>query len=195
MAYAFSRLTTTDRNFNAVRETLRADDYAALKPASLWGAFHGLFGVGSNELIVVSYGDVAGADSALAATSGVVSVDTLLLEPTVRPTTDEPRTREGLYVFRFFDVAHKDVDEIAALSFEAWKDFETADVYDAVPQGLFRQQDVSAVRGRMLLCTWYDGLNSWQASRTPPGRASENFRKRHLLTQGTIAYATRLLPA
>ena len=193
MAYAFSRLTAADRNFNPVYEILRADDHAALRPASLWGAFHGLFGVGSNELIVVSYGDVAGVDGALAATAGVVSVDTLLLEPTVRPTADEPRTREGLYVFRFFDVAHKDVDEIAALSFEAWKDFETADVYDAVPQGLFRQQDVSAARGRMLLCTWYDGLNSWQASRTPPGRASENFRKRHLLTGGTIAYATRLL--
>ena len=174
---------------------MRTDDYAALKPASLWGAFHGLFGVASNELIVVTYGDVTGVDSALAAMSGVVGVDTLLLEPTVRPTTDEPRTREGLYVFRFFEVDHKDVDEIAALSFDAWKDFETADVYDAIPQGLFRQQDVSPARGRMLLCTWYDGLNSWQASRTPPGRASENFRKRHLLTQGTIAYATRLLPA
>ena len=193
MAYAFSRLTTADRNFNAVHETLRDDDYAALRPASPWGAFHGLFGVASNELIVVTYGDVAGVDGALATTPGVVAVDTLLLEPTVRPTTDEARTREGLYVFRFFEVAHKDVDEIAALSFEAWKDFEAADVYDALPQGLFRQRNVSAPHGRMLLCTWYDGLNSWQASRTPPGRASENFRKRHLLTRGTIAYATRLL--
>ena len=195
MAYAFSRLTTDDRNFNAAHEALCANDYAALRPAEPWGAFHGLFGVASNELIVVTYGDVAGVDAAIGRTPGVVAVDTLLLEPTVRPTAYAPRTRAGLYVFRFFDVAHKDVDEIAALSFEAWKDFENVDAYDAVPQGLFRQQDVSAERGRMLLCTWYDGLNSWQTSRTPPGRASENFRRRHLLTQGTVAYATRLLTA
>lgn len=193
MPYAFSRLIADDRNFNAVHEALRANSYAMLGPATPWGAFHGLFGVASNELIVVTYGDVAGVDEAIANTPGVAGVDTLLLEPTVRPTTDEPRTRAGLYVFRFFDVAHNDVDEIAALSFEAWKDFENVDAYDAVPQGLFRQHDIGAERGRMLLCTWYDSLNSWQASRTPPGRASENFRKRHLLTSGTIAYATRLL--
>ena len=124
MTYAFSRLTADDRNFNKAFDALRADNQAALGPAELWGAFHGLFGVASNELIVVTYGAVADVNDAIAATPGVVSVDTLLLEPTVRPTKDEPRTREGLYVFRFFDVAHKHVDEIAALSFEAWKDFE-----------------------------------------------------------------------
>lgn len=45
----------------------------------------------------------------------------------------------------------------------------------------------------MLLCTWYDGLNSWQRSRTPAPEATENFRRRHALTSGTIAFATRLL--
>ena len=106
-----------------------------------------------------------------------------MLEPTVRPTEDAPRTREGLYVFRFFEVDHKDVDEIAALSFDAWKDFETADVYAGEPQGLFCQQDRSAPTWRMPLCTWYDGLDSWQASRTPPGEARANFRRRQALTQ------------
>ena len=193
MTYAFSRLKATGRDFRAIYDRLAADDFAALAPAHLWGAFHGLFGVGSNELIVVSYGDVAAVDAAIAACEGVDAVDTLLLEPTVRPTSDERRSQEGLYVFRFFDVAHKDVDEIASLSFEAWKDFETGSDYSAIPQGLFRQHDTSATRGRMLLCTWYDGLNSWQASRTPPGEAGARFRRRHTLTEGTIAYATRLL--
>lgn len=193
MTYAFSRLRTSGRDFRPVYEQLRRDADGALAPAAVWGAFHGLFGVGSNELIVVTYGDVAGVDEMLARRDDVVDVETLLLEPTVRPTEDAPRDREGLYVFRFFDVAHKDVDEIAALSFEAWRDFETADAYQAIPQGLFRQHDTSAATGKMLLCTWYDGLNSWQTSRTPPGAASERFRRRHQLTQGTIAYATRLL--
>ena len=193
MTYAFSRLKTSGRDFRPVYEQLRRDADGALAPAAVWGAFHGLFGVGSNELIVVTYGNVASVDETLARRDDVVGVETLLLEPTVRPTEDAPRDREGLYVFRFFDVAHKDVDEIAALSFEAWRDFETADDYQAIPQGLFRQHDTSAATGKMLLCTWYDGLNSWQTSRTPPGAASERFRRRHQLTQGTIAYATRLL--
>ena len=193
MTYAFSRLQATGRDFRAVYDRFAADDFAGLAPARPWGAFHGLFGVGSNELIVVTYGDVAQVDAAIAAQDEVAAVDTLLLEPTVRPTSEEPRSREGLYVFRFFDVAHKDVDEIASLSFEAWKDFETGADYSAIPQALFRQHDISAPRGRMLLCTWYDGLNSWQASRTPPGEAGARFRRRHALTQGTIAYATRLV--
>ena len=193
MVYQFSRLRAKGRDFRAAYDALRQEDWAALAPAKLWGAFHGLFGVASNELILVTYGEVDSVGQALASLPEVVAAQTLLLEPTVRPTTHEPRNREGLYVFRFFDVAHKDVHEIANLSFEAWHHFENVDRYRAIPQGLFRQQDTSAATGQMLLCTWYDGLGSWQESRTPPGPASERFRRRHTLTQGTVAYATRLL--
>ena len=126
---------------------------------------------------MVTSGEAAGVGRVASSLPEVVSAETLLLEPTVRPTTDEPRTREGLYVFRFFDVAHKDVDEIAEISLEAWEHFENVDRYRAIPQGLFRQHDTSAANGKMLLCTWYDGLPSWQESRTPPGPASERFRR------------------
>ena len=190
MAYAFTRLGACGRDYRAVYEALRD---GGVQPADVWGMFHGLFGVASNELIVVTYGDVDHVHDAIAGTDGVVVANTLLLEPTVRPTEHAPRTRDGLYVFRFFEVDHKDVAEIAALSFEAWKTFENVDAYQAEPQGLFRQQDTTAATGRMLLCTWYDGLDSWQASRTPPATAGANFRQRHALTRGTIAYATRLL--
>ena len=193
MAYLFARLRAKGRDFRPAYDALRQDGWATLAPAKVWGAFHGLFGVASNELIVVAYGEVGGVEKTLAHHPEIVVAESLLLEPTVRPTTQEPRTREGLYVFRFFEVAHKDVDEIARLSFEAWQDFENVDRYRAIPQGLFRQQDTSAPSGRMLLCTWYDGLGSWQESRTPPGPARERFQRRHTLTQGTIAYATRLL--
>lgn len=193
MAYAYSRVQATGRDFRAVYDALRADGYAALRPAQLWGAFHGLFGVASNELIVVAFGNVEGIQQRLEALPGVASVETLLLEPTVRPTAGVQRAREGLYVFRFFDVAHRDVEEIATLSATAWQDFEDAESYQAVPQGLFRQQDTSAPEGRMLLCTWYDGLSSWQTSRQPPGEAGALFRRRAALTNGTVAYATRLL--
>ena len=195
MAYAYTRLRAAGRDFRAVYDALRADGYAALRPAQLWGAFHGLFGVASNELIVVSFGNVEDLQQRLEGLPGVAAAETLLLEPTVRPTAGVQRAREGLYVFRFFAVAHRDVDEIAALSATAWRDFEGAEGYQAVPQGLFRQQDTSAPEGRMLLCTWYDGLSSWQASRQPPGEAGALFRRRAALTQSTVAYATRLLLA
>lgn len=190
MAYAFTRLSAKGRDYGAAYRALQD---SGLEPAGFWGVFHGLFGVASNELIVVSYGNVDHVHDNIAGMDEVVAANTLLLEPTVRPTEYAPRTREGLYVFRFFEVEHKDVDEIAALSFEAWKTFENVDDYQAEPQGLFRQHDTSAATGRMLLCTWYDGLNSWQASRTPPATAGANFRQRHTLTKGTVAYATRLL--
>lgn len=193
MSYAFCRLRAAGRDFRSAYEALRRDNWRALAPARLWGAFGGLFGVASNELIVMAYGDTDGVDSALTSAAEVVSATVLRLEPTVRPSREAPRTREGLYVFRFFDIAHKDIDAIAALSAEAWPSFETAERYEAIPQGLFRQRDASAPTGRMLLCTWYDGLPSWQASRTPPADAAERFRRRHALTQGSIAYATRLL--
>ena len=44
--------------------------------------------------------------------------------------------------------------------------------------------------GRMLLVTWYDGLESWQRSRQFPPEARDNFLRRRELTGGTLALAT-----
>ena len=190
--FAFQRIGGRERDWQPMREAV----LAALPSERIWGTFHGLFGVASNELIAVTVGEDAAVAASVETVAGLDAVrdaTSLRLVPTVRPTDSEPLTREGLYVFRFFEVAHRDVEEIAALSAEAWKTFETVDAYRAEPQGLFCQRDRSAERGKMLLLTWYDGLNSWQTSRRPPERARENFQKRHALTAGTIAYATRLV--
>jgi hypothetical protein len=193
MRFALTRLRANDRGFQSMFAAISADDDEALRPARRWGAFYGVFGLGSDELFIVSVGEVEQVNERLLALDEVFEVDTLLLESTVRPSSEAPLSREGLYVFRFFEVANKDIDEIAALSKEAWETFETTGDYSAEPQALFCQADRSAERGRMLLLTWYDGLDSWQASREPHPKARENFRRRHALTRGTIAYATRLL--
>ncbi len=190
--FAFARIRGHGRDWQPLREAV----VAALPEERIWGTFHGLFGIASNELVAVTVGGdeaVAASIDTLSELDAVDSVASLTLVPTVRPKDARPLTREGLYVFRFFEVAHRDVEEIAALSAEAWKTFENVDAYRAEPQGLFCQRDRSAERGRMLLLTWYDGLNSWQASRQSPPPARENFGKRHALTTGTIAYATRLV--
>ena len=193
MSFAISRIRTNDRSITAAHAEISNNSNAVLRPAFLWGAFHGLFGVASNELVVVSVGATENVHSNFSTINSVVDCESLQLEATVRPVTEEPVSREGLYVFRFFDIAHKDVEEIAELSRVAWESFEDTDTYSAVPQGLFCQADRSQERGRMLLVTWYDGLNSWQATRNPAPKARENFQRRHQLTNGTVAYATRLI--
>ena len=197
--FAYTRLKGAQRNWQPLFDQLSASTLPALAGDGVnrWGAWSGLFGIGSNELILMTSASVA-VDHAnllnarLAAVPGSV-VEQHLLEPTVRPEADRALTRPGLYVFRFFDVDNADVDEVARLSLDAWTTFESASAYRAEPQGLFRLRDRRAVSGLMLLCTWYDGLESWQASREPPPQAAANFRRRHALTRGTIAYATRLI--
>ena len=153
------------------------------------GSFHGLFGIGTNELFVVTV-----APAAIEATADFDVVDGCLFEPTVRPTSPTPMTREGVYVFRFFDIDHANVDEIAELSRDAWKTFETSTDYQAEPQALFAEAERTGERGRMLLVTWYDGFESWQVSRSPPGDARDRFARRHRLMARAIPYATRLIP-
>ena len=182
--FAFLRLTARQGDWQYLHSSLTNH----LAPSTIWGAFYGLFGVGSKELIAVTFGDDDAVDASIETVRrlNVDHVDALILKPTARPTSPDPLTREGLYVFRFLEVANADVDEIASLSAQAWRTFESPSDYRAQAQGLF-------VRGRMLLLTWYDGLNSWQTSRAPPADAAALFQRRRGLTSGTIAYATRLV--
>ena len=191
--FAYSRLRTGQGSYVNLYNELAKNNWSALQGAQVWGAFYGLFGLASNELILVTMGDVSDLGERLATVNGLQRSDTLYLTPTVRPEGYEAREREGLYVFRFFSVANKDVDQIATLSKTAWETFENTSDYQAVPQALFCEQDRSTRFGRMLLCTWYDGLNSWQVSRQPAPEATENFRARAQLTQRTKPYATRLI--
>ena len=189
--FAFLRLSARQGDWQRLHSSLT--DH--LPPTTIWGAFYGLFGVGSNELIAVTVGGDDAVDASIETVRclDVDHVDALILKPTARPTSAEPLTREGLYVFRFLDVANADVDKIASLSDQAWRTFESPDDYQAEAQALFCQRDRSEVRGRMLLLTWYDGLNSWQTSREPPAEAAALFQRRRTLTSGSIAYATRLV--
>ncbi len=190
MTYHWLRIRAGERNW--------ANAYARFKATEtpdgvdVWGAFFGLFGIGSNEFALVLHCD-GPAPTELVTGAGFEVVEQHALVPTVRPKAFAPLTRPGLYVFRFFDVRNTDVEEIAALSNEAWTTFEDTDAYAAEPQALFCQADRSDERGVMLLLTWYDGLASWQTSRRPAPEARENFQRRHALTAGTIAYATRLV--
>jgi len=196
--FCYTRLRSADRNWQPLYSGLRAN---ALTPLSnrgvqTWGAFSGLFGIASNELVLMTAAEQPDHAAQLNTQLHMLPctvVEQHVLAATVRPLAATPLTRPGLYVLRFFDVNNSDVDEIAALSQQAWTTFETATAYRSQPQGLFCLHDRSDVRGIMLLCTWYDGFESWQVSREPPPAARANFQRRHELTFGTNAVATRLI--
>ena len=195
--YCYLHLRGEGRD-NGLLKTALGEVASAWRQAgiTLWGAWEGLFGVASNELIVVAAASGERLETDFTGVLGDASVlirESLLLAPTVRPEGTAPCQTPGLYVFRFFEVATANVAEVAELSRQAWETFENADNYASEPQGLFRPYDQSIDSGRMLLVTWYDGLESWQTSRAPDPAATENFRRRRALTDGTMALATRLI--
>jgi hypothetical protein len=195
--YCYLQLRGQGRDAAALKTAL-AEAAGAWRQAgiTIWGVWEGLFGIASNELIVVAAasGERPESDFSGPLAGDAVSIrDSLLLAPTVRPEGTAPCQMPGLYVFRFFEVASADVAEVAELSRQAWETFENADSYQSAPQGLFRPVDQRIDSGRMLLVTWYDGLESWQTSRAPDPAAVENFKRRRALTSGTLALATRLI--
>ncbi len=176
--------SSSNNNRVLMREIQAGDHYQG----TLWGAFAGLFGPASNELLVIS----ALVDAAQpVASPAAVAQETW--QPTARPAGTEPCQRPGLYVFRRFVVREEHVEEVVTLSRQAWETFETSADYAAQPQGLFRPATDADGVVRLMLVTWYDGFDSWETSRQPSPAAQENFQRRHALTLSTYAVATRLV--
>lgn len=173
-----------------VRETLAP--ILAEEGLTLFGLFQGLFGLDSNELYLVvnSKTEISGIREKLSDSSFQLLNSTSLV-PTERPTEHSARNREGIYVFRWFDVLNKNVEEIATLSARAWVTFEGG--FDTEVQGLFAEPDRDSTKGKMLLITWYKDLTVWQQSRQPPEEARENFMRRQALTLQAHPIATRLV--
>ena len=192
--FLFAHLRAAAGGWQALNERMNAllADWPAARRV---GSFMGLFGIGNHELFVLlslppGPDGATGLRERLPADVGLLSA--VPMRATVRPAHDAPLTRAGLYVFRFFDVAAGDVDEVVSLSNTAWKTFEDDSRYASEPMGLFRPADEAADRGPMLLLTWYDSFNSWELSRSPHPDATANFNRRRALSRSVIAYATRL---
>ena len=192
LSFAWSRIKSSSNSYRPIHEAIQ-NHKELLGGAGIWGAFEGIFGIASNEFFLVTTGDVSDMDVRLQSISGVASTTTTYLEPTVRPVDYTPVAKAGLYVFRMFRTDNAHVERIAELSATAWTWFENTEDYQAEPQGLFAESDRTEQFGDMLLCTWYDNLNSWLTSRQPAPEATANFRERGSLTVWTKAYATRLI--
>jgi hypothetical protein len=171
----------------------------ARQGGAVWGVWTALFGMASNELVVVTaWPDAASPVATLqdALPDGFRVVASHELTPTVRPTSADPVTRAGVYVHRFFRTREKHMQEIVDLSVEAWKTFATDDDYGTEQIALFRPRARSSDEespGEMLLISWYPDLANWERSRSFPPEAAALFRKRAELVDWSLAFAMRLL--
>ncbi|MCP5178871.1 MAG: hypothetical protein H6993_17780 [Pseudomonadales bacterium] len=199
LGYRYVRLRSRHGEAGSLREALRTEVEPRLGAwnAQTWGCWQGIFGLHSRDLLVMishptrPVRPLRELTDLLATQADVLEQRAFL--PTVRPADSAPLTRKGFYVHRTFDVDAGNVDRVAALSREAWENFEHSDRYASRPEGLFREPaDVQS--GQMLLITWYETMDAWQASRDFHPAALANFRKRAALTTGTLAIATQLLP-
>lgn len=163
-----------------------------------FGIFYGAFGLATNEIYWVTFSDSSDKKSdgshadpkKLLLDSNLEILTHHHLIPTVRPTRHQACTNEGIYVFRWFKVHNKDVDEIARLSEEAWQTFESD--FESEIKGLFADVSRETKTGNMLLITWYKDLSVWQNSRQPSAEARQRFLERHELTIEATPIATRL---
>jgi hypothetical protein len=197
-AFHWSRVSVPGSGFPAIARDIEANALPALESQGgrRWMLANGLFGLWNHEVILVTTWPKL--SSAPKAVSGSLPAGASIIEqydfvPTARPADDVPPSKPGIYVHRLFGVDAANVDRFVALSEEAWKTFETATEYESQPQGLFWQRDHPEKGGLMLLVTWYDRLESWERSRTPPPEAAANFQERARLTTRSVAYATRLI--
>lgn len=167
--------------------------------AARLGLFMGLFGLSNQDLFAmlslarsVDQGEQATADLRCRLPADIELVDCQPLLATVRPRTDAPLTRAGIYIFRFYDVLAEDVDEVVTLSDTTWQGWKGENAYPGEPMGLFRFADSTLEHGRMLLLTWYDTMTSWESSRSSHISVSANLTRREMLSRSITAYATRL---
>jgi hypothetical protein len=153
---------------------------------AIWGTFSALFGMASNERIVITREKLG----AIIPSENLV--EQFAMAATARPIEFAPLSADGLYVLRTFNVLAEHVEEFVELSQNAWTTFETDGEFTAGPQGLFHPNVLRNGLIPMQLVTWYDGLSSWERSRAPDENARDNFARRRLLTQSTSAIAARL---
>jgi len=90
----------------------------------VFGVFGGLLGLATNEAYLVFSADQPLDFRHEFEQAGYQVKQGVQLNATVRPLEHLPASRQGVYVFRWFDVISRDVEEIVALSAAAWPSFE-----------------------------------------------------------------------
>lgn len=190
MHYTVTRLK--DRHHPANLAAIDAFREQSL-PAGIqrFGVFSPLFGLATNEFYAVTWAEQPHQLVAVAAGLDLEITEQHALVPTARPETHAACTTPGVYVFRWFTVETRHINDIVRLSRQAWVTFESG--FKTEVQALFREASPGSDVSTMLLVTRYDDLSVWEASRKPAPEARENFQARARLTIEATPIATRLV--
>ena len=191
--YEYCRFKTAPRALHsapaAARERLA--ERARASGGKLFGCWRSVVGLGlarDEGIAVTSWASVAAAKAA----TPVADAECTLLKATVRPLTDAAPTYEGVYVFRWFDVAEAEWQDFCDLSNAAWPNMES--VFDVNICGFWKSLDTKPPASKSLLLTRYADLSVWEASRwwNKPVAAADasmsRFKARNEMIDATVAY-------
>jgi hypothetical protein len=191
--YEYCRFKTAPRALHsapaAARERLA--ERARASGGKLFGCWRSVVGLGlarDEGIAVTSWASVAAAKAA----TPVADAECTLLKATVRPLTDAAPTYEGVYVFRWFDVAEAEWQDFCDLSNAAWPNMES--VFDVNICGFWKSLDTKPPASKTLLLTRYADLSVWEASRwwNKPVAAADasmsRFKARNEMIDATVAY-------
>lgn len=197
--FNYATLTTSGNSWRPWLQTLREDgiDKLTALGGELYGMWSPIFGLASNQLILMTSWDspdgvTQHVTEMLTALDGIVSVAHHMVVPTVRPTTNTPPSKPGLYVHRWFLMEPGHVDEAVELSNTAWETFEHT--FEAEVIGFFRTIEPQTELSELMLLNWYPNLAAWEASRnlSLAPEARQRFRRRLELSKEMRAIATSL---
>lgn len=191
--FEYCRFQTAPRALQTDAGAVKAQfaERAAASGGKLFGCWRSLVGLGlarDEGIALTCWPDEATARAAPEVENGGRHI----LKATVRPTDDAPPAYEGVYVFRWFDVAEADWQGFCDLSDAAWPNME--EVFDVNICGFWKSQDIAAPASKTLLLTRYADLSVWEASRwwNKPVAAADasmsRFKARNDVIQYTIAY-------
>lgn len=191
--YEYCRFKTAPRELQlAPKATYESfAERAKASGGKLFGCWRSVMGLGlarDEGIAVTSWASVATAKAA----TPVADAECILLKATVRPLTDAAPLYEGVYVFRWFDVAEAEWQDFCHLSNAAWPNMES--VFDVNVCGFWKSLDTQPPASKTLLLTRYANLSVWEASRwwnKPVAAANASmsrFKSRNEIVDATVAY-------
>lgn len=201
MIFSYSVVRNSGSRFMDTIQSLKESSFDPIadRGGKLYGIFSPGFGLHSNELVMMFVWPDNAAEAGKSPVDGflnsldkVVSVNTKMFKPTVRPLNDKVPDRRGLYIHRWMNFKNSDLEEAIALSKEAWVTFEGS--FDSSIIGLFRDLEEKNGSTALLLLTWYKDFIAWHNSRDreKDPKSWNNFKRRAALMDGSLGISTHL---
>ncbi|MBT5110588.1 MAG: hypothetical protein HOM25_18055 [Rhodospirillaceae bacterium] len=201
-AYIHHQINVAPREWQATADALGQSPDLKQRRGTLYGVWRSQIGRPRDELNAITvWPDVDAAktagDDLFTGIDAIVTCNSAIMTPTLRPKTPEPPRRQGNYAFRWFETPPENWREFLDLCEAAWPGFESA--YDSQIIGMWRFLEDNGELRRTLLMTRRPNLAVWERSKIPQGEAETEVRRqlsrRYDLCDATHVFTTTLLTA